>query len=674
MTVAVEGLVFDSLDLNPTSSSPWVMESLTINPPAKRPEWAQGGDTDGARLIRQPLRDTRTISFTLKTASASMDAALAAMAPLTAKVQEAEAKAANGQRGLPIVWTPANSTKSLTFYVMSGQMTEIPVTVESGYFANAMQTSWELVCEPLALGAESQVATVTSSAALIALEIPAQAGDVPAEGRLVIADGATQARRYACWGIESHDYDATTSLQLALASGLTVTGFGAASTTRAGSVATNVARLALLTQPVAVVGTTAVSHVGTFRVSARVHVDGPASLRFSYRQGSGALTQLSWVAAPTTGWCDIDLGVMTTTKAAAGLQLWGGQIDAQITSGATGPTTLDVDVVYLTPAGEGWGKSRAAYSYTAPVISALDSFSGLASGSGLSGRTATVGGTWLTSGVTTDFTGTSPSGGSASRATTATEATPRFAILGTTTYVDSEVSVLASAATVPASSTTDKTSAAIARYVSGNDYAWARLTWGTPTQFSIGVTVAGVDTTLAYAAKYGVPSTVAIRLLCFVSGRVIGMLVDAFGNPITLATSSGYLSGSHTDIATGGTIAIGKTGFTDQSNGSMALTRTYRAFTAGTPAAEPVAIYSGQTLEFRSDEYLQEDSTGTMYGQAPGRRGSRFLIPEGGDQGRKSRVAVKVRRNDVDTTTDLGVADSTTVTVFASPRYLNLPH
>jgi hypothetical protein len=88
------------------------MESLTINPPAKRPEWAQAGDTDGARLIRQPLRDTRTISFTLQTASASMDAALAAMAPLTAKGQEAEAKAANGQRGLPIVWTPAELARS----------------------------------------------------------------------------------------------------------------------------------------------------------------------------------------------------------------------------------------------------------------------------------------------------------------------------------------------------------------------------------------------------------------------------------------------------------------------------------------------------------------------------------------------------------------------------------
>jgi hypothetical protein len=45
-------------------------------------------------------------------------------------------------------------------------------------------------------------ATATASAPVTTLEVPNVTGDVPALGRLIVTDTATQSRRFVEWGLE----------------------------------------------------------------------------------------------------------------------------------------------------------------------------------------------------------------------------------------------------------------------------------------------------------------------------------------------------------------------------------------------------------------------------------------------------------------------------------------
>jgi hypothetical protein len=123
-------------------------------------------------------------------------------------------------------------------------------------------------------------------------------------------------------------------------------------------------------------------------------------------------------------------------------------------------------------------------------------------------------------------------------------------------------------------------------------------------------------------------------------------------------------------LATGGTLATGKSGFADYNPSAQAITRYYDNFYTATPAAEPVCCYSGQSIEFRSDTTLREDSTGTYAGPPPSYIGGRFYLPNAGGPGRKTRVAAIARRNNVETSPDDQIADSTVLQVSYTPRFL----
>jgi hypothetical protein len=56
-----------------------------------------------------------------------MDAALAKIGTLVLALQECEQQAL----GSPAVWTPAGSTKSLTAYIVGGEVTGIPLTCQA---------------------------------------------------------------------------------------------------------------------------------------------------------------------------------------------------------------------------------------------------------------------------------------------------------------------------------------------------------------------------------------------------------------------------------------------------------------------------------------------------------------------------------------------------------------
>jgi hypothetical protein len=142
-----EGLVFDGLDLNVLNGT-YELEALQLDPPKKRQEWAQGADADGASLVRDPLVDNRAPEVTVRINAATEDLALAAIGTLVDKIEETEKASA----GLQLVWTPAGGTKTFTLYAISGEITALPITTESGWFVNHPTVSFRLDCLPFGYG------------------------------------------------------------------------------------------------------------------------------------------------------------------------------------------------------------------------------------------------------------------------------------------------------------------------------------------------------------------------------------------------------------------------------------------------------------------------------------------------------------------------------------------
>lgn len=673
-----EGLVLDSLDLNDGTlggGGTYFLEALTLPPPQKKPEWLSGGDADGAVLARDPQYENRVVTARVRIAAQStMDLALSKIAAIGEKLEEAE----RNQTGVILQWTPADATLTTgTFRCLSGEVTDLPVMVDgdgAGWFVKSPIVTVTMTCDPFMRGAEASAGTTSASTLpLVTLELTSVAGDVPAEGRLVVTDAASQARRLVRWGLESRYYPTSSPPGLILDSDSLVTsGFAGTGTTRTGAydpgaAGNSVIRTTLALQPIAACGTGVQTHIGTFHVFARVWstetTAGAISyVRLSWQDGDGPVRSNSYAQAPmNAAWVEVDLGTITTTTAIAGTQKWLGRIDAYST--AVGET-LDVDYIYLVPAHEGYGEARAIYSYSAGVQVARDEFTSIAATTALNARVAPVGGTWATSGVATDFVASDGpfTGDETESRGTVSEATPRFAILGATSYTDVEVGLdmLASPRVV------GLTTSVIARWVDSSNYVHAGIT-GLDV-FYVSSTVAG-----AVVANRSVTLGIAsitwheVRLLAFASGRAIALLLDSAGG--VLATTEIQ----HSSIATGGALATGKPGFRDTNAVSTASGRYYDNFYVATPAAEPIAVHSGRTATIASTYAQRQDSTGTYAGDVPGYRGSRFLVPPAGTRTRKARIAVMARRNDVVVAQDDQIADSTTIQALLTPRYVNVP-
>src|SRR3712207_2581799 len=121
---------FESFTISGTELNDGVsfdMESFDAPPPAKRPTWITGADSDGAALVDDPKASNREITLRLRVVQqASMDLALAKLGTIIDLLEESEKQ----PDGLACVWTPANSTKSITFDCLSGEVVGVPVTTQ----------------------------------------------------------------------------------------------------------------------------------------------------------------------------------------------------------------------------------------------------------------------------------------------------------------------------------------------------------------------------------------------------------------------------------------------------------------------------------------------------------------------------------------------------------------
>jgi hypothetical protein len=504
---------------------------------------------------------------------------------------------------------------------------------------------------------------------------------------LIVTDAAGQSRRYVEWGLEGPTYNAATSLLLDSDS-LVTTGTAGAQTTATGAYdpnasGNNVIQATVGPSMTALASTGSLAHTGTFRVRARLWYNGTAvttaQAAFQWGTTEGQTFLNPVVSFPGGSWQDVDLGTVTIASVLAGTQGWTGTLLVALPGTITYQPVI-VDYVLLIPATAGYGRVRGTFSDTIGAVVQADPFTSITVGGALHARTAPLGsGTWVTSGVAgNDFAGdklASPSNGIGQqivRASTS-DASARYAILGSTNYTNVRVAVLAA----PWWEANDSVGV-IARWTDSSNYLVAR--WISPT-FVIWQVVAGSTTQLAVRTVNLVTVPAArvwrtINLYVYDTGRVVAQLfnggfpssdqdlVTAGAAPTLLAS----LEGQSSSLATGGTLATGKPGIYDIKTGAGNSGHWYDDFTVSIPPAENVALYpSGRTLEIRHDDVIRQDSTGTYYGR-PTYRGTRFLVPPGA-----SRLAVKARRNDVETAPDATVTDSTGVQVGYRTRGLVVP-
>lgn len=663
-TVDAEELTLGGLALH---ESPFRVQGFEHTPSKKLFEWVRGADSDGSKLLRMPKHENATVTLKIRAdRQASMDSAINRIGQIVDRVQEAERQAAGGLgRGLALTWTPMGSTFTGTIYVLGGEV-EVPKELsgdDMGYSSSVRRPVIlvTLHCDPFIYGSEVTSATTTSTLPLLTATVEDVAGDVAAEARFIVTDGATQNRDYVAIGLQNANYDPTTSLLYAT-SNMVYTGFAGSPDTRSGSYSGSTLRATLTTTPVAVCSSAELTHKGTFRNVFRLWPSSTGvSVRLAWRQGRDQWTTEPWATAPfeDTFW-EVDLGQSKIREALLGTQTWQWRIEAKSTAAGD---TLDVDFHAMIPSGEGYGKARKVFLYETPVAFLdQDSFGGMTAGNALNARAAPIGGdTWATSGSAPDFVAKDGPGSSDETVgrTGASEG-GRLAILATHTNAAMEIRFQYS-----------KVMAGGARTIlygrrSGSADIEMELIAGSPGNFTLAQTTSGgTYSTLAIAPLVTMSANVWYRMLLIANGATItGYLLTDQGTVLTTAT------------ATTTTTASGTWGFGDANGAATAINRYYTDFSIYTPTTE-ATIFSGQSLEFRSygeDFALREDSTGTYWGRPPGEtRGGRIELPPAGDEDRVTRVAVMARRADIETRPSANVGDSLSLQIKHIPRWVTIP-
>lgn len=514
-------------------------------------------------------------------------------------------------------------------------------------------------------------------------------GDVPALGKLVIDNDSAGDWSFLMWGVQSRWYDSSADAALAYsAESRTPLGTSATATGATGAVGTapNVIRNSdLIPSWLAVMSTQAsggnhMRQIGSFRIWARTYRPtsntGEVSIRLSWSEGDfRRFTSNDSVTYPVGdregSFVLTDLGLVTLSKAAQGTQQWQGRIEARST--VVGDE-IDIDQLWLMPAGEGYGEVRSLLQFESPTsVSARDEFN--QSAGNLAGKTAPVGGTWAGLGDADDFT-VETTGKTAQRSRNDDTTSPRIELLGTATFTDTAVQADVKMSAI-GNTNGDPVIGVVARTTDASNYLMAGISNATPGTSSpnwrliVEETLAGVSTIL-FNAHVPVPQTAntyfSIRLSVDAAGRWTVWLF-----PQGRAPSSPVARGVSATLATGGGLASGRVGLRDVwANGGVGTcVRNYDNVLAFVPAPD-AAVFAGQSLELRHDRVLRENSAGTIWSQPSKYEGSYLLVPPSGREGRTVRFIVKPSRGDPDTGTDSAI-DDISARLTVTPRGLEVP-
>ncbi len=667
----LELLNLNGLELN-TLAGNYTLEAVDLSPPARKPEWAQGADSDGAELIRTPLFDNRVITATLRINAASKDEALEKLGAVVDLLQECE----KNPQGSPLIWTPANSSKSITFYVLTGRVVSIPIVVEgsdAGWFVSMPRVTVEMTARPFGYGQEGNTSWVENpggSLNVTTIPVAEVPGDVPAEGRLQIKTVGGGSAKSVEWGLESRYYNSETALVLdnesmtpvsgAQSTVLNTTAYKPGGATK-GTIATT-----LVNEPTVCANTGILKHVGSFRVKARVQATlGAGSLsekiklRLSYQDGEGPLRANAWQTPILGGrFVEVDLGTISLTPAIAGTQKWLGQIEAY-SGNAAGKDVLHIDFLTFVPVAEGYGRARAPRGEGSGTVAAYDNFTtGTLSGA-LNTRTPPIGAAWATSGTGMgDFTVTA---GAITRTTTK-DVTPRYGVLGSAigncvgrisgSYQSKEGCV-----------------ALMVRFVDALNYAYLSAECvGATTYLKMAYVETGaghvIDETVL-KVPFGSLVNYEMTLEALTDGTLGGTIVI---NGIAFPFAANVQA-----VATGMALASGKVGIRDENLSSNANTRTITSVSAVTLPAIVRLFQTTKDMEVRWDSTIMQDPTGTYWGSVPVYRGSRLYVPQAGSAKRSSRVLIKTDYTDVAESDETEIRQAWQAQIKYVPRYLVVP-
>lgn len=419
---------------------------------------------------------------------------------------------------------------------------------------------------------------------------------------------------------------------------------------------------ALYDSPTTICDSGNLSLIGSYFMQARVYDNASSSdlytsrIRAKWAVGDGGQETNDWATPQAVGdYSLVDLGQIHIDPVAAGTQRAKVYLEGK-TSGTAGNTLRVVDL-YFYPMETGFGEVRAVDDDSS-TLSMLDNF-GAISGA-LTGDTATSGQTWAAMGGvedTADFTETAAPDNAVIRTATSDDNTSfrygRGVLLGSSTPTDVEVSV---------DSKTDGAGfqymGVIARFVDSSNFIVAtRLRVGGVLQ--VVRVLGGSISTLA--TVYDGPTDTGFSELTF--------RVYASGRYAFFVNGSLRLSGYDAELAPDGDLASGKSGIFDY-NPSSTATRTYSNFRVSTPAAEQLAISTSQDLQFRTNEIIREDSTGTVYG-TPFQNSQPFqpeLTPEG-SEGVANRLLIGTSRFNPDLASHPH-PDAFTATIYHTPVHI----
>ncbi|MGI8595442.1 MAG: hypothetical protein ACR2ML_13965, partial [Solirubrobacteraceae bacterium] len=499
------------------------------------------------------------------------------------------------------------------------------------------------------------------------------------------------ARRHVEWGMEQRHYDATTSLRLD-SDDLVTTGYAGTQGTRAGAydpnaTGTNVVAGTVISAPQALCGTGELTHVGVFRVKARVWcASADARIRLAWRVGGAQARVNTWTAPPVEGlFTEVDLGLISIPRAGLGAQRFSADVEAYyaveqaLFSPVSVGVAVDIDHIMLIPVGEGFGRARAPYAPKVGRAHLFDDFAGATTGTALNGRSAAYGtATWATSGFTGDFLAHDfPDGVEAFRRATASDPqTPpnegRFALLGASLAYQRVETLYYSEG-----SGNGHRVGILARYIDASNFLRLRLQSGaaTSTRFSAKLVleqvIAGVTTQLMNKTLKKSLKALQWYLLSLevdTNGRTTGF-VSTRENPRQPIVEAYAL---RPELATGGALASGKPGWWDHNIDNNTKGRIIKDVHVefGTSSLEQsaVVIHPNRALEFNSEEKLREDE-GLTWSRPPSFVGDRFLLEPAGVVGRSTRLAVKAHAEDVEVN-ESKPPSSLTVQVHYRPRRL----
>jgi hypothetical protein len=663
MTVLTyESVVLNGIEFN--DSNPWETESLVIATPPSRLLWISNADVSGQVLADDAQYENLEVTLRIRPAAqANMDAALDLLGAVVAKLADASRLG-----WVPFYWKPAGSARDArTLRVLHGEVTDRPIdydAADAGWLLNQPRPplTIKLTCDPFIYGAESLIATVTNDASpVVTLNLPSVPGDVPALGRLVVTEDVNVARRHLVYGLEQRNYDPVGHPSLLLGE----SDFTPAPTTTGipDQYNTHVTFAPVGSAPTAVVTADGLEHVGSFRVTARLRRvtlggGGGSSFRVAWAVGAGDWQPGAWQSLPLDDrWYEVDLGAITVGRMPVGATTWRLRVEG-VTAVDSSTAWAYCDYLALIPTDESYGKVRGSYTYESGTLTAFDNFEGT-NGTALNARVAPLGGTWSTAGSTGDFTLQHSGAQALMRRATTGDAAERYAVLGITNRTRVEVGV---GFNVTGGSP-------------GTFGVMALVDDDTPSEYIAARYQAGIFGLFNFAsglhvdASYTITDTAwhIVRLLVFSGGFVVAELLrvnSAIDVPVVARVTAALF-----DL--GAIPTSGKVGMFDKNGTGTGLTRNFRDFYVADPMPEPTVLNPNDDVQVRYDGVWR--ASGVLYGRPPSWNGRDLLIPPAGAGGRTSRLAVKVRRNDVDVDPSPDHGDQVNVAVFATPRYLTVP-